>query len=305
MEKANYECDLHCHSNRSDGKQSPKEVIDHAVERGVKVLALTDHDIRPPETVTADGGEMDIVQYAAIKGLKFIRGIEISCETEIDDVHIVGLMCNWKDSFFVRLENFTIFSKVEGYQILVQRLQEYGMDITWEEVLRSQGKPMEDKDVQKKYIFELMAEKGYVPQWQDAKLLVKNNPRLNVRREKPEVISVINRIHRSGGVAILAHPYLINESMEKNGQHMERLEFIDYLFENGLDGIEASYTYDKTSYDGPLTKEEIRDTIIKRYRKNICILSGGSDYHADGGPNQREIGECGISFAEFIRTGIE
>ena len=42
---ANYECDLHGHTNRSDGNDSPVEYIRHAVHRGVKILAITDHDL--------------------------------------------------------------------------------------------------------------------------------------------------------------------------------------------------------------------------------------------------------------------
>ena len=39
---ANYECDLHGHTNRSDGNDSPVEYIRHAVHRGVKILARAD-----------------------------------------------------------------------------------------------------------------------------------------------------------------------------------------------------------------------------------------------------------------------
>ena len=35
---ANYECDLHGHTNRSDGNDSPVEYIRHAVHRGVMIL---------------------------------------------------------------------------------------------------------------------------------------------------------------------------------------------------------------------------------------------------------------------------
>lgn len=55
---ANYECDLHGHTNRSDGNDSPVEYIRHAVHRGVKILAITDHDIVPPEMIEL-GGEKD------------------------------------------------------------------------------------------------------------------------------------------------------------------------------------------------------------------------------------------------------
>ena len=54
---ANYECDLHGHTNRSDGNDSPVEYIRHAVHRGVKILAITDHDIVPPEMIELGGGK--------------------------------------------------------------------------------------------------------------------------------------------------------------------------------------------------------------------------------------------------------
>ena len=36
--------DFHCHSTVSDGMLSPTAVVERAAARGVRVLALTDHD---------------------------------------------------------------------------------------------------------------------------------------------------------------------------------------------------------------------------------------------------------------------
>ncbi len=36
--------DLHCHSTISDGLLTPTKLVEHAAKRGVKTLALTDHD---------------------------------------------------------------------------------------------------------------------------------------------------------------------------------------------------------------------------------------------------------------------
>lgn len=79
-----------------------------------------------------------------------------------------------------------------------------------------------------------------------------------MKREKPDAVSVIKEIHKLGGIIILAHPYLISESVSYKGKEMSRQEFIEVLIEAGLDGIEASYTYDKTSYGGTMTKDEIK-----------------------------------------------
>ena len=75
---ANYECDLHGHTNRSDGNDSPVEYIRHAVHRGVKILAITDHDIVPPEMIELGGGKrQEITAYAKGIGVELLRGIEL------------------------------------------------------------------------------------------------------------------------------------------------------------------------------------------------------------------------------------
>ena len=249
---ANYECDLHGHTNRSDGNDSPVEYIRHAVHRGVKILAITDHDIVPPEMIELGGGKrQEITAYAKGIGVELLRGIE-----------------------------------------------------TWEEVLQNNGYPVQEQFVQKKMIFELMARKGYMESWKEAKLYVKNSKEVSVKREKPDAVSVIKEIHKLGGIIILAHPYLISEPVSYKGKEMSRQEFIEVLIEAGLDGIEASYTYDKTSYGGTMTKDEIKKEVIERYAGRGLIISGGSDYHADGKKgvkNPREIGECGITREDFMK----
>ena len=61
---ARYECDLHTHSVRSDGNDTVIELIEHAALDGLRVLALTDHDVRPPVAVELDGESVDAKAYA-------------------------------------------------------------------------------------------------------------------------------------------------------------------------------------------------------------------------------------------------
>ena len=75
--------DLHCHSSISDGTLAPAELVHRAAERGVKVLALTDHD---------DMDGLDEARAAAAQhGMTFINGVEISVTWRTHTVHIVGL----------------------------------------------------------------------------------------------------------------------------------------------------------------------------------------------------------------------
>lgn len=61
--------DLHCHSNRSDGTDTPRVVAERAAARGVRLFCLTDHDTWAGfEDTTSLGPEVEVV-----------RGMELSC----------------------------------------------------------------------------------------------------------------------------------------------------------------------------------------------------------------------------------
>lgn len=308
MEKyANFVCDLHGHTTRSDGNDTPLEFLQHAAERKMKIVAITDHDKIPPKTIDIDQETWEITDYAQTLGVNLLRGIEISCETWIEDVHLVCFGCDWSSNFFRELDEFTIKSKAESYQELVRRLTKKGMPLSWEEILYNHGTPIAESEVQKKMIFNLMAEKGYTKDWSEAKLFVKKDKDLSVNRKKPDAVSVIHEIHRQGGIVIQAHPYLVSEMVDYDGRELSRQEFIEKLIYEGLDGIEGRYTYDKTSYNGPKTKEEIYREILEKYQHRLSIISGGSDYHADGkkgNSNPREIGECGLTESEFYSNPL-
>ena len=302
IEKINFECDLHCHTNRSDGNSTPKEVIDLAASRGLKVLAITDHDIVPAEYVETEDGKIKVEEYGKSKGIEVISGIEVSCDTNVDDVHILGLCCDFTYDFFQKLPDFVFKGKLDSSLKMIDELVKDGYEISWEEILYNDGNPLMQERVQKKSIFDMLAKKGYVKTWQEGKLFVQANDRYNVRREKPDPIKTIEHIHNAGGIAVLAHPYLIKDTVRHDGKEMTRFEYIDMLVEAGLDGIEGCYTYNKTSYGGTLTKEEIELQIRERYEDKVKFISGGSDYHADekkGVENARMQGECGVTMEYF------
>ena len=71
-----------------------------------------------------------------------------------------------------------------------------------------------------------------------------------------------------------------------------------------LDLMGSKLLTHKTSYGGTMTKDEIKKEVIERYAGRGLIISGGSDYHADGKKgvkNPREIGECGITREDFMK----
>jgi hypothetical protein len=75
--------DLHVHSNASDGKATPEEIIEEAKNQEISVLAITDHH-------TAKN--VDILKKLGMeKGIKVIAGIEFRTEYGQKSVHMIGL----------------------------------------------------------------------------------------------------------------------------------------------------------------------------------------------------------------------
>jgi 3',5'-nucleoside bisphosphate phosphatase len=75
--------DLHCHSTRSDGVLSPRDVVRRAAERGVDVLALTDHD----ELAGLDEAR----EAAQDAGIVLVAGSELSVTWQDETIHVLGL----------------------------------------------------------------------------------------------------------------------------------------------------------------------------------------------------------------------
>ena len=82
--------DLHCHSTYSDGTLTPDELVARAAQRGVAMLALTDHD---------DTGGLPAAHAAARRvGIDLIDGVEISVTWRGHTLHIVGLRIDPSDA---------------------------------------------------------------------------------------------------------------------------------------------------------------------------------------------------------------
>ncbi len=304
-----HECDLHCHTIRSDGNDTPKELIGLAARAGLKAVAITDHDIDPPINIEDNNNTVDIRQYARSLGLRLVLGYEFSCDTDVDDVHILGYELDWGDPLVKKEVERARQSKADAYKELCRVLTANNMPVDYEKELltykdsRGNFRSRSPFEVQKKHIFELMANKGYVPSWDKAKLMVRDDPDLNIRREKISPLEAIDLIHQCKGLAVLAHPYLIDGTVRSRIMgEMSRDLYIQKLLDRGLDGIESCYTYDKTTYKGKRSNEEIKREIEDRYKGRARFFTGGSDYHGDGKKgvkDPRYLGEAGISLKEF------
>ncbi len=101
----------------------------------------------------------------------------------------------------------------------------------------------------------------------------------NVPKHYFPVDEAISLIHKSGGIAVLAHPPYVTRDRGKLELLVNELVAL-----GGLDGIEA--------YNNGSGLEET-DWFIRLARKHDLIVTGGSDFHGDPG-SSIQIGRGGI-----------
>ena len=76
-------CDLHNHSNNSDGSVTPERLIDYAIEKGLSAVALTDHN-------NIDGISA-FLEYGKDKEIEVVCGCEITTEFLNKETHLLAL----------------------------------------------------------------------------------------------------------------------------------------------------------------------------------------------------------------------
>ena len=83
---AHYTIDLHAHTTASDGTHSPTQLVERAVERGLHVLGIADHD-------TIDG-LVEAIEVGEKLDLEIVPGVEFSLRHEYDKdfvgIHLLG-----------------------------------------------------------------------------------------------------------------------------------------------------------------------------------------------------------------------
>jgi predicted metal-dependent phosphoesterase TrpH len=116
--------DLHCHSIASDGSLSPENLIARAVEQGVDVLALTDHD--------GTEGISQALQAAQETALSVIPGVEISVTWASYTVHIIGLNIDRNNVELAQgLEQIRVYRQERAVKI-AERLEKNGISGAYE-----------------------------------------------------------------------------------------------------------------------------------------------------------------------------
>jgi predicted metal-dependent phosphoesterase TrpH len=244
------QADLHVHSTASDGRLTPAEVVQEAARRGLKFMSLTDHD-------TVDGIAPALVAAKSFPGLKLIPGVEISTDIPRGEAHVLGYFIDYTGrELIAKLAQFRN-SRLGRARGMVAKLDKLGVHLDWQRIEQIAGSSVMGRP----HIARAMLEKGYINSFKQAftNYIGRDGPAY-VEREKITPAEAVALIIKARGVAVLAHPFTVNEP--------EAL--IIELKAAGLAGIETYYN----NY----TAEDI-SRLLTIAKKHNLIATGGSDYH--------------------------
>lgn len=245
--------DLHVHSCFSDGIFDPDQLATLGSQRGLRALALTDHD-------TVDGCEL-FATACAKNGLEFVPATELTSEYEGAEVHILGYYIDIGSALLRTALARAQTARKNRVKQIVMRLNRLGIPLAPEAVFASgkcssPGRP---------HIARALVQAGLCAGYQDAfeRYIGKNKPAW-VPNQKMPASQAIELIHAAGGLAIMAHPGLNGAESALPG-----------LIAAGLDGIECYHT----KHSKAQTARYVR--LAARHK---LLVTGGSDCHGEGEP---------------------
>ena len=247
--------DLHMHTTCSDGVYTPEQLTQMAVDAGLDVIAISDHD-----TVAAYDGSH---KFAA--GVRIIPAIEISSECDGEDVHILGYGIDTTDEAMLSYCREFKQRRFDRAMQIVDRCLENGYEIdrkVVEDMVHKGG------TVGRPHIARMLVEKGYFPDVKTVfdKVLYHGGPLYvpYTRRTIDECVALIRKV---GGIAVLAHPGLLKRTL-------------DEVLTHDFDGVEVYHP----KYRGRF------EEFLKLAQDRHWYISGGSDFHGTIGRFPEKLG---------------
>ncbi|MDO6541112.1 RNase RNM [Photobacterium sanguinicancri] len=189
--------DLHSHTTASDGRLSPKELVERAVLNRVDALAITDHD-----TVSGLVEAQQTIDELNLP-LTLIKGIEISTLWQNFDIHIVGLNIDPEHPAITTLIAEQITRRAERAEQIGDRLEKNRMPGALAGAKALAG----DATLTRAHFAQWIVAEGYAKTMQAVfkKFMTRGNPGY-VPPSWCSIAEAVAAIHAAGGQAVLAHP---------------------------------------------------------------------------------------------------
>lgn len=278
----------------NDGEWTIEAIVKEGLSKGLKVLSVTDHNL-----VRGTGEALKLCQEA---GIVFIPGIEIDCQYQDTDMHLLGYQIDWKHTELLALESKARKKTMEAVPLMIRSLARAGIEIEEEELWAKAGQILPSPEL----FAEVLLNN---PHYHRNKLLQpylkgggrSDMPYINFYLDyfaqgKPAYVKIehmpfeeaIELIKDSGGIPVVAHP-------GHNFKDSEKL--VADLLKKGASGLEVFNNYhrpDQMAYFASLC------------RRHRSLMTGGSDFHGKTKP-LIEIGSFPMleNFQEDLAKSLE
>ena len=249
--------DLHTHTNKSDGTDSPRELVNKAIAMGLTVLGISDHD-------TTAGWEEAAQTLRG--GLHLVLGSEISCLTHDGiSVHMLGLLFDQEHQQMQIMLEETRDGRLPRMRKMIEKMRAAGIDISMQDV--EAARP-EGATLGRPHLADALVNKGGISSRDQAfQGMLNNDSEFYVSHAAPTPAEAIAMIRSAGGVAVIAHPFA-----SLRGQILQASDFQE-LIDAGLNGIEVDHR-DHNPDERQMLRKLARDLDL--------VVTGSSDYHGTG-----------------------
>lgn len=241
--------DLHTHTNASDGKLTPEELLQRAEDKGIKLLSITDHD-----TVAA---------YSKIKysSLTLIPGIEFSTSWNKSGIHIVGLNIDLKSDAIRAGVTFQTSARHKRAEEIASKLEHKGIKDAFTGAQKIAG----NDNIGRPHFAEYLVQTGTCVSIEEAfKKYLGSGKSGDIRKYWATMPQIIEWICAAGGIAVLAHPLTYRMT------RMKLSLLLDEYIAAGGQAIEV--------VSGKQSPNETRELANLCNQKRL-MASCGSDFH--------------------------
>lgn len=250
--------DLHLHSACSDGTEAPALVMAAAHRHGLRTAALTDHD-----TTT---GWAEAAEAATSLGMTFLPGMELSARHEWRSVHLLAYLFDPDEASLRAMTDRIRSSRLDRARVMADRISR-DYDLVWDDIV---AQTSDGATVGRPHIADALVARGLVRDRAEAFAgILSPAGDYYVALYAPDPVTAVSLVVGAGGVPIIAHP------AGRAGLLPSRL--LDRMLDAGLAGFELGHR--ENLAPGIRTLRRIADD-------RGLIVTGSSDYHGLGKPNQ-------------------
>lgn len=278
--------DLHAHSTASDGTDTPAELVSAAVDAGLDVVAITDHD-------TTAGWAAAMA--ALPPGMRLVPGAELSCSSPDGvggtiSVHLLAYLFDPASPVVVAEQSRLRAQRRTRLRGMAERMAADGFPIRPGELMAALPP---DAPAGRPHLARSLIAAGVVSTVDEAfARYLHTGGRYHLARVDTPIDRAIEMIGAAGGATVLAHPFARHRGPTVTASVIAELSRI------GLAGIEIDHPDQDAA-----TRAELREIAADL----DLIRTGSSDYH--GTNKTLKIGQETTDPVEFDRlvartTGI-